>query len=211
MLIAATVLGLAAWVAGSHFAEQATPSDPASANLAIDQAGNETPVDAPPPLAGTEAPDDASPGIRSAPEEADPDEVTVDTVAADAGSKEATEVLKLVNKARKDKGCKALKVDKALTKAAQDHTTDMSVKRYLDHTNKKGESPFTRMRKAGFKGSTMGENIAQGYKTANSVHKGWMSSSGHRANILNCRYTHIGIGYAAKGSYWTQDFGAKRS
>jgi uncharacterized protein YkwD len=42
---------------------------------------------------------------------------------------------------------------------------------------------------------------------------GWMNSDGHRANILNENYTHIGIGYAAwdgsqYGVYWTAVFGS---
>jgi uncharacterized protein YkwD len=35
----------------------------------------------------------------------------------------------------------------------------------------------------------------------------WMESSGHRANILNCSLTAIGVGLDTDGFYWTQDFG----
>jgi uncharacterized protein YkwD len=39
--------------------------------------------------------------------------------------------------------------------------------------------------------------------------RGWMNSSGHRANILNPNFRDIGIGYAQGNSpYWTQKFGA---
>ena len=34
----------------------------------------------------------------------------------------------------------------------------------------------------------------------------WMNSSGHRANILNASYTHIGVGYCERGNYGTQMF-----
>ncbi len=37
----------------------------------------------------------------------------------------------------------------------------------------------------------------------------WMNSSGHRANILNSSYTHIGVGYVSDGHYWTQMFISK--
>ena len=50
------------------------------------------------------------------------------------------------------------------------------------------------------------ENIAMGQKTAAEVVKGWMESPGHRANIMNGNFTHIGIGYDANGNYWTQQF-----
>jgi uncharacterized protein YkwD len=40
--------------------------------------------------------------------------------------------------------------------------------------------------------------------------KAWMNSPGHKANILNCQYRHIGVGHAKGGPYghyWTQNFG----
>ncbi len=42
--------------------------------------------------------------------------------------------------------------------------------------------------------------------TPQAVVNAWMNSAGHRANILNASYTHIGVGYAAEGNYWTQMF-----
>ena len=65
------------------------------------------------------------------------------------------------------------------------------------------------MKKYGVSYRTAGENIAKGQKTAESVMKGWMNSSGHRANILSSAYTHIGVGYAkdSRGNtYWVQMF-----
>lgn len=56
-----------------------------------------------------------------------------------------------------------------------------------------------------------GENVAAGYGTAASVMSGWMGSPGHRANILDARYTTIGIGHVVVagspyGHYWVQIF-----
>jgi uncharacterized protein YkwD len=34
-----------------------------------------------------------------------------------------------------------------------------------------------------------------------------MTSDGHRASILNCKFTAIGVGYNARARTWTQDFG----
>src|SRR5919109_1185606 len=68
---------------------------------------------------------------------------------------------------------------------------------------------------AGYTGwSAIGENIAAGYPTPEAVVAGWMSSPGHRANILSPNFTEIGIGLAQGGkygSYWTQDFGTRPS
>ena len=84
----------------------------------------------------------------------------------------------------------------------------------MDHTNPDGQDPGDRMRAAGYRGSSWGENIAAGYDSAQKVVAAWMQSDGHRENILNCRFTTIGIGYDSgkvKSDYgpgsWVQDFG----
>lgn len=53
--------------------------------------------------------------------------------------------------------------------------------------------------------SGSGENVANGYKTPQSVFDGWMSSPGHRENILQNSYTDMGLG--EHNGYWTQLFG----
>lgn len=52
--------------------------------------------------------------------------------------------------------------------------------------------------------STWGENVAQapGSDTGRYVVKMWMGSSGHRANILNTRFTHFGMGAAYRNGAW---------
>ena len=122
----------------------------------------------------------------------------------------ASQVIKLTNLERAKAGCKALKLSSALRSAAQKHSTDMARKDYFSHTGKDGRSPFDRMTDAGYAYSAAAENIAAGQRTPTDVVKGWMNSAGHKANILNCTYTEIGVGYAKGGSYgtyWTQDFG----
>jgi uncharacterized protein YkwD len=53
-----------------------------------------------------------------------------------------------------------------------------------------------------------GENIAQGYSSAAGVMNGWMNSPGHRENILNCKFTTLGVGYVVgtDGPWWVQEF-----
>ncbi|MFI5713613.1 CAP domain-containing protein [Kribbella sp. NPDC051620] len=124
------------------------------------------------------------------------------------------EVLDLTNQARRSQGCRPLQLNDALVEAAGSHASDMVRRHYMDHTNPDGQDPGDRMAKAGYHGSGWGENIAAGYSTAQKVFNAWMNSDGHRANILNCRFTVIGIGYDpgqvkpewGKGS-WVQDFG----
>jgi uncharacterized protein YkwD len=57
--------------------------------------------------------------------------------------------------------------------------------------------------------SRVGENIAYGNVSADQMVAMWMSSPGHRANILRPEFTHLGVGVARTGSgrvYGTQDF-----
>ncbi|TPG19845.1 CAP domain-containing protein [Pedococcus bigeumensis] len=118
--------------------------------------------------------------------------------------------LSLVNSERAKAGCGAVRSNSALQRAAQGHSADMAAKNYFSHTSKDGRTFADRIRAAGYGGSTIGENIAAGQSTASAVMRSWLASSGHRANILNCAFTAIGVGYARGGSYghyWTQDFG----
>ena len=119
-------------------------------------------------------------------------------------------VVALVNSARSKAGCSALTINAKLTRAAQSHSDDMSDSRTMSHTGSDGSSPGDRITRAGYDWRTYGENVAYGYPTAESVMAGWMSSPGHKANILNCAFKEIGVGMAKDGYYWTQDFGTAR-
>ena len=126
------------------------------------------------------------------------------------GGSTASQVISLVNAARADAGCGPVSASGALTSAAQAHSADMAANDYFSHTSQDGRSFADRIRAAGYSGGALAENIAAGQSSASSVMAGWMDSAGHRANILNCTYRHIGVGVAQGGSYgtyWTQDFG----
>ncbi|MFI5696218.1 CAP domain-containing protein [Kribbella sp. NPDC051586] len=124
------------------------------------------------------------------------------------------QVLDYTNQIRQQQGCGPLRLDSALVEAAGEHASDMVRRHYMDHTSPDGQDPGDRMAAAGYRGSTWGENIAAGYDSAQKVVAAWMQSDGHRKNILNCRFTTIGIGYdpgKVKSDYgpgsWVQDFG----
>lgn len=60
----------------------------------------------------------------------------------------------------------------------------------------------------------LAENIALGYPDAETVVHGWMTSRGHRANILHSEVEETGIGIAkssAGGVYYCQVFGRRAS
>lgn len=116
------------------------------------------------------------------------------------------EVLTLTNAERAKQGLPALTLDKELSKVARIKSQDMKDNNYFSHTSPTYGSPFDMMKQFGISYSSAAENIAQGQTTPEEVVKAWMNSQGHRENILNANYTHIGIGYVEGGNYWTQMF-----
>ena len=116
------------------------------------------------------------------------------------------QVVTLVNQERAKAGLKPLTIDNTLSKSARAKSQDMHDKHYFDHQSPTYGSPFDQMKKFGITYKSAGENIAMGQRTPQEVMNAWMNSSGHRANILNASYTHIGVGYVADGAYWTQQF-----
>ncbi|MEU8828186.1 CAP domain-containing protein [Streptomyces sp. NPDC048636] len=133
------------------------------------------------------------------------------TATKDSGSSSLQDqIVALVNKERAKVGCKSVNVDTKLTKAAQAHSEDMAKHNDMSHTGSDGSSPDDRIERAGYSWSAYGENVAYGYSSPESVMEGWMNSSGHRANILNCDFKEIGVGHAQPGHYWTQDFATAR-
>lgn len=118
-------------------------------------------------------------------------------------------VAELVNKERTAAGLAPLKVNLQLSQVAEKKAEDMRDKKYFSHNSPTYGSPFDMMKKFGIKYKTAGENIAKGQKTPEAVMKGWMNSSGHKANIMSTGFTEIGIGFVtdSKGdTYWVQMF-----
>jgi len=124
-------------------------------------------------------------------------------------------VVELTNIERQNYGCEPVTMDTRLWAAAAGHSEDMAVNDFFSHTGSDGSSPDERIIAQGYIWSGWGENIAAGYTSPESVVNAWMSSSGHRANILNCSFVHIGVGYFYLENdtgnfnyyhYWTQDF-----
>ncbi|AXI89587.1 CAP domain-containing protein [Streptomyces griseoincarnatus] len=117
-------------------------------------------------------------------------------------------VVELVNAERAEAGCAPVTANSTLNAAAQRHSEDMASTGTMSHTGSDGSDPGERITRAGYAWSTYGENVAYGYSTPEQVMQGWMTSPGHKANILNCSFREIGVGLS--GTYWTQDFGTAR-
>lgn len=116
------------------------------------------------------------------------------------------EVIRLVNQERAKYGLNALSANWELSRVARHKSQDMKDKNYFSHTSPTYGTPFQMIKSYGISYRSAGENIAKGQLTPQQVVNAWMNSSGHRANILNKSYTHIGVGYVKSGNYWTQMF-----
>lgn len=133
-------------------------------------------------------------------------------------------VFSAVNAQRVKAGLQPLKINLELAKIARAHSQDMAARNYTNHVNPEGLDPSQRAKKTGFdivkkkKNSVrkgVGENIyeMQSYMqredglityyidTMDNITRkaieGWMSSAGHRKNIMNPDYTMAGVGVAA--------------
>lgn len=136
---------------------------------------------------------------------------------AETRDQETGRFLVLINRYRVQKGLKPLSMDKKLQQAAQWMSRDMAAKNYLGHRDSKGRDPFKRMAAFGYDYNTYkAENVAAGQQTAAKVIKSWQDSKTHNANMLNPKFTVIGIGFAYGknskfGWYWTTTFGGRKS
>ncbi|WP_091493602.1 CAP domain-containing protein [Amphibacillus marinus] len=116
------------------------------------------------------------------------------------------QVVALTNQERAANGLAALAIDESLSSVAREKSNDMARNGYFSHTSPTYGSPFDMMQQFGVNYRTAGENIAKGQRSPEEVVTAWMNSEGHRANILNPNYTHIGVGFVESGNHWTQLF-----
>jgi uncharacterized protein YkwD len=131
--------------------------------------------------------------------------VTKETAAEQA-------IVNATNQVRAQNGLPPLKVSPKLVQAAHIHAGDMARLGDMAH-DLPGVAQATLLDRAkyvGYNFSWLGENIAFNYPDTASVMSAWMSSDGHRANILSSNYTEIGVGIATdvRGQpYYCVDFG----
>ena len=110
----------------------------------------------------------------------------------------------------------ALTWNALLTQAGAGHSQDMSTLNFFSHTSLDGRTLTDRVNATGYSWNALGENIAAGYATVDSVMDGWIASDGHCANLMNPSFTEFGMacipGAAASNynTYWTMDLGRPR-
>ena len=126
----------------------------------------------------------------------------------------ANEVLRLVNIERANVGVAPLVLDEALCNAANMRAIEMDCTGVFGHKRPNDHSCFEVYDICNVEWrNACGENIAAGQATPEDVMKSWLSSAGHKANILSPEYTKMGLGYSNSGCgageysyYWAQEF-----
>lgn len=116
------------------------------------------------------------------------------------------QVIEIVNKERKAAGLSPLTKDDKLTAAAEIRAWEIIEN--FSHTRPDGTKHATVLKEVDLSSSYAGENIARGQRDAVTVMDAWMDSEGHRENILDEKYTRIGVCCVVVRAtrYWVQVF-----
>lgn len=132
--------------------------------------------------------------------------VVLFTTFAGALADKSSDVLDLVNKERKAAGLKTVKMNDDLNRVAQLRAAEIAEK--WSHTRPNGEEWKTAFADAGVTASYRGENLAKGQYSADKAVEDWMESEGHKANILNKKFTKMGVASVEIDgvTYWVQVF-----
>lgn len=115
-----------------------------------------------------------------------------------------------INNIRSSAGLRSLSYNEQIVVVARVHSQDMAINNYFDHTSPDGKTMVNRIYDAKIPCGFYGENIEQTFSgdTAESIVNTWMSSSGHRENILSPYFDSEGIGVYQDGQilFITEDF-----
>jgi len=109
-----------------------------------------------------------------------------------------------------------VRLSSTLERAAREHVRDMASHNFFEHEGSDGSSPTQRLARTGYRWRLTGENIAYGPTSADEVVSGWLASPGHCENIMEPRFTEMGIAFAVgwtRGNpvYWDQTFAVPRT
>jgi uncharacterized protein YkwD len=121
-------------------------------------------------------------------------------------------VISAVNQHRVQAGCRPVSGREALHRAARGHSFHLSRVGRLSHRGRGGSSPGDRVRAAGYRPGPVGENLVAGPSGPRQAVRSWMRSSPHRAILLDCEYSHAGVGVARGrgGPWWTLVLASRR-
>ena len=132
------------------------------------------------------------PVVSRAPERAPP--AAVDIATNTTGE----EIVVRTNTERQKLSLPVLSRNAALMNAAQLQANQMAGLNKMAHDLPGASFPSlsSRLDFVGYRMSASGENVAEGYPSPAAVVAGWMTSPGHRENIVSSHYTQMGAGVA---------------
>lgn len=102
----------------------------------------------------------------------------------------------LSNQDREKAQVGTLTVNPTLVAAAQAKADDMAAKGYFAHTSPEGKDSWYWFKEVGYDFVHAGENLAVDFSDSTAVEEAWMNSPTHRANLIDDRFTEIGIAIA---------------
>lgn len=105
----------------------------------------------------------------------------------------AENIFNLINKSRYEYGLPPFIYNEKLALSAEEKAQDMEEKQYFEHISPEGLQPWFFAEKNDYKYKNFGENLAEGFFSAETVHESFMNSSGHRDNILSEEFEEVGI------------------
>lgn len=105
-----------------------------------------------------------------------------------------------INTARTAAKIHALKDSYTLRRAATARAEDMARFGYFGHTSLGGLTYRSWLAAGPARFSKTGENIARGQRTGELVVKAWLASGGHRRNLYDTSFTHVGT--AVRKTTW---------
>lgn len=123
-------------------------------------------------------------------------------------------MLDSVNSLREASGAAPVQLNPALTAAAATHAKDMSLQNRPWHFGSDGSSPIDRVRRAGYTGGLVGENISETYETELETLAAWMEDENTRRVILSPAATDMGFSWLQEANgkiWWTMVMGSSGS
>jgi hypothetical protein len=108
------------------------------------------------------------------------------------------------NEARVERNMGSLHTNPQLERAAQLKANDMAEREFFAHVNPDGQQPWYYLGLAGYRYDAAGENLAVDFIDSDDVHRAWMKSPTHMANIVQSKFTEIGIA-TSRGRYEGKD------
>ncbi|NNK77906.1 MAG: CAP domain-containing protein [Litoreibacter sp.] len=120
-------------------------------------------------------------------------------------------VLDAVNALRSSAGVTPLELDSQLNAAAATHSRDMALQNRPWHFGSDGSSPLERVKRVGYPGILIGENISETYENESETLAAWMKRSDTRNVVLSPRAKKLGFSWFQEPNgkiWWTMVTGS---